>query len=52
MITDNEHIIPVDDLIDHDPESDCICGPTLKPVARGDGSYGWLLIHHALDGRE
>lgn len=51
MNTDNVHVLPVDDLIDHVDE-DCPCGPTVDPVKRDDGSYGWVIVHHSLDGRE
>lgn len=47
-----EHVIPIGDLIDHDTDEDCACGPTAEPVERVDGSVGWLMIHHSLDGRE
>lgn len=41
------------DLIEHNTGSDdCVCGPTVEPVERHDGSYGWLVVHHSLDGRE
>lgn len=43
---------PDDDLVDHDTDGDCICGPTTEPVVRGDGSIVWLVVHHRLDGRE
>lgn len=49
------HVWPEDDLVDHDPEDDdgtCVCGPRVAPVLRDDGSCGWLITHHALDGRE
>ena len=46
------HTIPVNDLIEHDCEGDCICGPEVIPVPRDDGSMGWLISHHSLDGRE
>lgn len=47
------HVLPVDDLIEHeDTGDDCPCGPTVEPVQRDDGSYGWLISHHSLDGRE
>lgn len=47
------HVYPVNDLIEHNTYSDeCVCGPTVEPVERKDGSYGWLIIHHSLDGRE
>lgn len=41
------------DLIEHDTEGDdCVCGPTAEPVKREDGSVGWVIVHHSLDGRE
>ena len=48
------HVYPVDDLVEHDTsgEEDCICGPETEPVEREDGSMGWLISHHSLDGRE
>lgn len=49
---DTWHVVPVADLIDHDTERECVCGPATKPVERGDGSIGWLAVHHSLDGRE
>ncbi len=45
------HVMPVNDLIEHVFE-DCPCGPTTEPVMRDDGSNGWLVTHHSLDGRE
>ena len=49
---DHVHVIPKDDLTEHEITEDCVCGPTLDPVKRGDGSIGWVVIHHSLDGRE
>lgn len=47
------HTYPVNDLIEHDTDGDdCACGPTLEPVFRDDGSNGWHVLHHSLDGRE
>lgn len=49
------HVCPAGDLVEHDTattEPDCVCGPTVQPVERGDGSMGWLIVHHSLDGRE
>ncbi len=47
------HVVPVDDLIEHDTEGDdCPCGVTVEPVAGDDGAIGWLISHHSLDGRE
>lgn len=47
------HTYPVGDLIEHATDGDdCWCGPTTEPVERDDGSMGWVVIHHSLDGRE
>ena len=54
-MTNTLHVTPTDDLVDHDTssaEADCVCGPQVKPVTHDDGSIGWLLVHHSLDGRE
>lgn len=50
---DTVHTFPVGDLIAHDTDGgDCPCGPATEPVPRPDGSIGWLVVHHSLDGRE
>ena len=50
---DTVHVSPIGDLIEHDTEGDgCLCGPSLEAVPREDGTYGWVMTHHALDGRE
>lgn len=48
------HVWPLNDLINHavDGEDDCPCGPQAQPVERPDGSIGWVVMHHSLDGRE
>ncbi len=47
------HTYPVDDLIEHLTDGrDCPCGPTTEPVPCDDGSVGWSVVHHSLDGRE
>lgn len=49
------HVVPHDDIVGHDidaTEADCVCGPRTEPVERDDGSMGWLIVHHSLDGRE
>lgn len=47
------HVYPVNDLVEHDTSGgDCVCGPVDDPVVREDGSIGWVVVHHALDGRE
>lgn len=46
------HVWPINDWMAHDTEGgDCPCGPSVEPVPRADGSMGWLVTHHALDGR-
>jgi hypothetical protein len=54
-MTNTLHVAPLQDQVDHDTsttEADCVCGPEVRPVTREDGSIGWLLVHHSLDGRE
>lgn len=45
------HVIPIGDTWCHEAE-DCACGPRLEPVEQDDGTVGWMLTHHSLDGRE
>lgn len=47
------HCYPVNDLVEHNTDSDdCVCGPAIEPVPGDDGYIGWLISHHSLDGRE
>ena len=47
------HVLPTNDLMAHENVGDqCACGPTAEPVKRDDGSMGWVMVHHSLDGRE
>jgi len=48
----SQHVVPVGDLIEHELTDDCPCGPRSEAVKRDDGSYGWVVVHHSLDGRE
>ena len=48
----NLHVHPLGDVIEHELTDDCVCGPPARPVVRDDGSMGWLMVHHSLDGRE
>jgi hypothetical protein len=45
------HVMPIGDLIEHSFDG-CTCGPRSEAVFREDGSNGWLIVHHSLDGRE
>ena len=51
-LSNDMHVVPINDLIDHDLIEPCPCGPAIQPVKRDDGSVGWLTVHHSLDGRE
>lgn len=46
------HVHPVGDAMEHELTDDCPCGPESVPEKRDDGSVGWLIVHHSLDGRE
>lgn len=47
------HVLPDGDLIEHVEVSEgCPCGPAVEAVFREDGSNGWVIVHHSLDGRE
>lgn len=46
------HVIPLGDLVEHDTAGECVCIPQPRRVPRADGSDGWLMVHHSLDGRE
>jgi hypothetical protein len=41
------HVTPVDDLVDHEENEDCVCGPDAELVP---GSV--VYVHHSLDNRE
>lgn len=48
----NFHVLPIDDLVSHETDESCVCRPDVEAVVREDGSTGWLIVHHSLDGRE
>lgn len=41
------HVVPLNDLREHDPSETCWCHPTLD-----DDTYDDVYIHHSMDGRE
>lgn len=49
-----EIVYPLGDLIEHDTDGEgrCPCDPRVEPIPRPDGSFGWVEVHHSLDGRE
>ncbi len=46
VVTDDVHVVPIDDLVAHDLNDSCVCGPTPDPLEPR------LSVHHSLDGRE
>jgi hypothetical protein len=48
------HVLPTPgtDLIGHELDEDCVCGPRTEHVPRRNGTSGWVLVHPSLDGRE
>lgn len=45
------HVIPVDDLVEHETDDNCPCNPIQEAVVRDDGSINWVASHNAKDGR-
>lgn len=45
-VGDCTHLIPVDDLVGHELDPDCVCGPYWQPV-----TGGYLVAHWPLDRR-
>jgi hypothetical protein len=43
------HVLPVNDLVEHELSEDCVCGPWVELLSEEDLP---LVVHHALDGRE
>jgi hypothetical protein len=46
-MTERIHVLPVNDLIDHEDSGDCVCGPDTEFTEGGA-----VITHHSLDGRE
>lgn len=49
--TDDHHVIPVDDLIDHN-ETNCVCDPRIMVEVVEGQPDAYIMIHHSLDNRE
>jgi hypothetical protein len=47
-----QHIMPRGDLVGHETNDECPCGPTPYWVLEDDPPDGVLYVHHSLDGRE
>jgi len=46
------HVLPIADLIAHEADTDCVCGPTCLPVVSNGTVTGFTYSHNALDGRK
>lgn len=44
---DNLHVTPLDDLLEHSEDEDCMCDPRVEVIG---GKL--LVVHNAYDGRE
>lgn len=41
------HVLPVNDIKEHEESADCHCQPTVEEL-----KYGRLVVHNSYDGRE
>jgi hypothetical protein len=49
----HRHVMPDNDIVEHQATDTCVCGPTAELVKHDDSTdAGWLHVHHSLDGRE
>ena len=46
------HVLPINDLIEHETTGSCPCGPDEQLVQRDGEPDRWMVVHHSLDGRE
>lgn len=46
------HVYPLGDLVEHDLDEDCVCGPHLEITQAPVGGDWHQYSHAALDGRE
>jgi hypothetical protein len=51
-VTNDVHVWPRKDLIEHEIAEGCFCIPTPERLMARDGTPSWLWTHHSLDGRE
>ena len=45
------HVLPSHDLVAHEADAGCPCGPRAELVSGPHGD-AWLYVHHSLDARE
>lgn len=47
------HVMPMRDLVGHEMDEACVCGPLVDPVLDDTNRVaGFVVVHAALDGRE
>ncbi len=49
------HVLPVNDIIEHEEDFNCVCGPDVQFNNPETGEFyddGPIVKHHSLDGRE
>lgn len=46
------HVVPVDDILEHDSNDSCPCLPQLEVVTADENPVGWIYVHAAWDGRK
>lgn len=44
--------MPAGDQVVHEADCECVCGPEQRALTRPSGAVDWLVVHHALDGRD
>lgn len=49
---DGTHVIPEDDIIEHEAHYKCVCRPKWKAVWCEEHGVEWVFVHNAIDGRE
>lgn len=56
MNPDDVHVVPCGDVVTHDLDDDCACGPYVERIDPDTGlpypAGTALVVHHSLDGRE
>lgn len=52
-MSEHRHVMPDQDIVEHQTSEDCVCGPQTEILLAWDGSTaGYIHVHSSLDGRE
>jgi hypothetical protein len=51
-IEDVVHVVPEDDLKEHDLSASCECSPKCEEGGTCDDAVHWMVTHHSYDRRE